>query len=365
MSKTGLKIECLKSYDGFQLEVDETLSLGGITAIFGPSGSGKTSLLKLIAGLECPDEGHILFKDQFWFRAGLNIEPQKREAGYLFQSGALFSHLTVFRNLTFADKRSRHIDNGITFDGVVQALDLKPLLQRKPQTLSGGERRRVALGRIVLSRPKILLLDEPLTGLDRARKRELLPLIKTLATDFKIPCLYVSHDIEEVITLVDRLLILKDGRVHAHGPATDVLNQIDTLPLSTLNIAPGTVFDARVSDIINGMIVLKMGEVLISLPAERQIEIGAHKRIKIRSQDVSIAIERPQNISIQNCLGGTISHIEPIEGTVFFDISLKLHGTDKVHPNLKSRITKNALEKLQLTVGSPVFALVKTASLQH
>jgi len=363
MNTTKLSISCQKAYADFHLDVTEALSLSGITAIFGPSGAGKSSLLKIIAGIETPDKGHVHFGDAIWFDERTNIAPHKRAAGYLFQSGSLFPHLNIQKNLTFAEKRSHHIDTGVTLDGVIDALDLKPLLARKPVTLSGGERQRAALGRLILSRPKILLLDEPLSGLDRVRKRELLSLIKTLPVQYSLPCLYVSHDIEEVTTLADDLLILKDGKTQAYGGATEILNQIDILPLSDLNIDPGTVFEAYIYEITEGMMRLKLGDAVISLPHHTALRTGHKTRLKIRSQDVSIATQKPKNISIQNCLKGWICEIKVVKDTVFFDVGITLG--QETYPILKSRITRQAKDSLNLSIGQDVFALIKTASLQR
>lgn len=365
MTSNKLTVNCNKAYKGFELKLTETFSLNGITAIFGPSGAGKSSLLKLIAGLEVPDTGKISYNNTVWYGDDINVPAQKREAGYLFQSGALFTHLTIQRNLLFADKRSRHIKNGVTLNGVIDALDLKPLLNRKPQTLSGGERQRAALGRILLSRPKILLLDEPLTGLDRPRKRELLPLIKSLPERFNLPCLYVSHDVDEVTAIADYLLILKDGKTQAFGPATQILNQIDDLPLSDLNIDPGSIFDAQVSRYTKDMMILKIGNAELSLPSQPGITDGQVTRLKIRSQDVSIATSRPENISIQNCLRGRITEISHVSGTVFFDVGIKLDDDGGASNIIRARITKQAKENLSLSQGQSVFALIKTASLQR
>lgn len=361
MTQTSLTLQVQKALYGFKLDVNETLSLKGITAVFGPSGAGKSTLLKLIAGLDNADSGQISFGDKIWYDDKINIPAQKREAGYLFQSGALFSHLSVRDNLRFADKRSKHIQNGITMRGVIDLLDLAPLLTRKPATLSGGETQRAALGRLLLSRPKLLLLDEPMTGLDRAKKRELLPLIKSLPAQFNLPCLYVTHDVDEVTALADHILILKDGRVKAYGPAIEVLNQIDRLPLSDLNIDPGSVFDAKVSDIINDMMELKIGEAELSLPHQNNLRIGEYVRLKIRSQDVSLATTQPKNISIQNCLAGHITYITSISDTPFFDVTVSL-GDDNT---LKSRVTRQAIEGLKLGKGQNIFALIKTASLER
>lgn len=365
MVQNKLRVKCQKARSNFKLDIDEIFSLNGITAIFGPSGAGKSSLLKLVAGLEKPDTGVITYGEMVWYDKAINIPARKREAGYLFQSGALFPHLTVRKNLLFSDKRSRHVDNGVSFQSVIQALDLKTLLDRKPAGLSGGETQRAALGRLLLSRPKLLLLDEPLAGLDRARKRVLLAHIRALRETFNLPCLYVSHDVDEIMTIADEVLILKDGKTQAFGPATQVLNQMDTLPLSELNIDPGSIFDAKVTKIIDDMVMLTIGTKKLSIPNQGGLVPGEITRVKIRPQDVSIATSRPQNISIQNCLAGHVTQIEPVLGTVFFDISVSLGTKPETMHIIKSRLTRRAKEKLKLSIGQDVFALIKTASFQR
>ena len=359
-----LIIKGSKTYSGFKLDISESFSLDGITAIFGPSGAGKSSLLKIIAGIERLDNGEIIFKGDTWFDKSVNTPAHKREAGYLFQSGSLFSHLNVQKNLRFADKRSRHIENSMTLDNVIQALNLQPLLDRKILTLSGGEQRRAALGRLLLSRPKILLLDEPLTGLDRNRKREALSLIKSITKTFSLPCLYISHDIEEVTALADYVMIIKHGTTQAHGPATQILNLIDTLPLTDLDIEPGAVFETTVQEIDGDTMKLQIGKSILLLPSQTDIRQDQILRLKIRSQDVSIATQKPRNISIQNCLRGQIKDIIAVKGTVFFDVVIALENAAETAPRLKSRITRRAKDGLGLSMGLDIYALIKTASLQ-
>ena len=187
----------------------------GITALFGPSGAGKTSIINMVAGLQRPDSGTVFIRGRCLFDSaqGVNLPPEKRNVGYVFQEGLLFPHVSVRGNLLYGRHRKQSGDNGIEFDQVVNLLGIQQLLSRKPRTLSGGEKQRVAFGRAVLSQPDVLLMDEPLASLDDARKAEMLPFIKELNTRFHIPILYVSHVLEEIFTLTNNIITLTNGKI--------------------------------------------------------------------------------------------------------------------------------------------------------
>ena len=191
----------------------------GATALFGPSGAGKSSVANLIAGLLTPDRGRIALDDTVLFdsAARIDVPPHRRRIGYVFQEGRLFPHLTVRRNLDYG----RHM-NGLARDEaemrhIVELLDIGHLLDRRPGKLSGGERQRVAIGRALLTRPRLLLLDEPLASLDAARKREILPYLVRLRDDARVPMLYVSHLADEVRRIATQVLRIDDGRITAQG----------------------------------------------------------------------------------------------------------------------------------------------------
>jgi len=191
----------------------------GITALFGPSGSGKTSIVSMIAGLSKPDRGRIVLDDDILFDsdAGIDVAVHQRRVGYVFQDGRLFPHLSVARNLDYGRWMSGLARDEAQVRRVTGLLDIGALLERRPGALSGGERQRVALGRALLMRPRLLLLDEPLASLDAARKREILPYFERLRDEAKVPMIYVSHDAEEVRRLASRVVLLSGGRVTATG----------------------------------------------------------------------------------------------------------------------------------------------------
>jgi len=187
----------------------------GITALFGPSGSGKSSIINMVAGLLPPDSGSIFVCGRCLFDSaqGVNLPPEARKVGYVFQESLLFPHISVQANLLYGRRRNQNGENGVDFDQVVNLLGIQHLLSRKPKTLSGGEKQRVAFGRAVLANPDILLMDEPLTSLDGARKEEMLPFIKELNTCFNIPIVYVSHSLEEILALTNTVIRLANGTI--------------------------------------------------------------------------------------------------------------------------------------------------------
>jgi molybdate transport system ATP-binding protein len=192
---------------------------GGATALFGPSGAGKTSIANLIAGLLRPDRGRIALDGTVLFDAGsrIDVPPHRRRVGYVFQEGRLFPHMSVRRNLDYGRWMSGHARDHAEAGRIVAMLDIGHLLDRRPGKLSGGERQRIAIGRALLMRPRLLLLDEPLASLDTARKHEILPYLLRLRDDAKVPMLYVSHNAAEVARIATQVVRIEGGRIVAQG----------------------------------------------------------------------------------------------------------------------------------------------------
>ncbi len=224
MSGSDLQIRCTAVLGDFILKIDEAVPLEGVTAVFGPSGSGKTSLLQAIAGFLRPDAGEIICAETEWYRDRPKawMPPHKRGVGMVFQDAQLFPHLSVRGNLDYAHQRADADASGYSYNQVVSAMALNPLLDRDTLSLSGGEKQRVAIARTLLTRPRLLLLDEPLSGLDSARKAELLPFLETLKTEFALPTLYVSHDVDEVSRIADRAVMMEEGAIVARGGTDEV-----------------------------------------------------------------------------------------------------------------------------------------------
>jgi molybdate transport system ATP-binding protein len=217
MESDVLACEVNKKLGTFTLDV--RLEATGVTALFGPSGSGKTSLINMIGGLMTPDAGRIALDGDVLFDATrrVNVKPWRRRIGTVFQEGRLFPHLSVKHNLDYGRWMSGLPDDARAFAHAVELLDIGHLIGRRPGKLSGGERQRIAIGRALLMKPRLLLLDEPLASLDAARKAEILPYLERLRDDAGVPMIYVSHDAGEVARIATQVVRLEDGRVVASG----------------------------------------------------------------------------------------------------------------------------------------------------
>lgn len=354
---TELAVDASIAYPDFELDISHRFGMDGITALFGPSGSGKTTLLRIIAGLEKRAEGRIAFGEETWLdaRARIFMPPHRRGVGYVFQDARLFPHLTVAGNLRYAERRSVRIDNRVSMDEVIAALDLRPLLSRRTGSLSGGERQRAAIGRTLLTRPRLLLMDEPLAALDAQRKADILPYIERLPGTFGVPVIYVTHAIDEVARLAQRIVVLAAGEKVADGPVTDVLERLDLQP-ATGRFEAGVVLTARVvgHDTRFRLTRLDHHAQPIDMPMV-DLPIGSEIRLRVRARDVSLATVRPTNISVRNILSGTIRQIEEEPDTAFAETLVDVGGA-----NLRARVTRAAVAELRLAPGTPVFALVKS-----
>ncbi|MBU6438078.1 MAG: molybdenum ABC transporter ATP-binding protein, partial [Betaproteobacteria bacterium] len=285
------------------------LRAGVITALIGRSGAGKTTVLHALAGLLAPSAGRIAWSDQVLFDAAarVNVPAHRRELGVVFQEGRLFPHLSVQGNLLYGARRSRRAD-GPQFDDVVQLLGIAPLLARRPHTLSGGERQRVAIGRALLSRPRALLMDEPLASLDPMRRHELLGYLAELPRRFGLPVLYVTHQMDEVLRLAERVVLMSDGRTVAQGDALEVLSDLSLQPL---------VGRYEAGSVLRGTLVEQLHEWQLSrvMVAGQAVHVplidaapGAQVWLRVRARDVALARELVPS-SASNQLHGTVLQV--------------------------------------------------------
>jgi len=329
----------------------------GVTALFGRSGAGKTTLINTIAGLLRPTSGHVVFDGETLFDSDrkIHVRAGLRRFGYVFQEGRLFPHLTVRQNLNYASWFNRALRSNDGFSRVVDMLDIDALLQRRPAQLSGGEKQRVAIGRALLARPRLLLLDEPLASLDTGRKREILRYLKRLRDETRIPMIYVSHAVEEVLQLADQVVLLGSGQVIASGAVEEVMGRTD-LHQATGVFEGGTVIEAVVIavDVEDRLATLRFDGGTLTVGAG-DMQTGEQVRVRIRAREVSIALQRPQHISIQNILQGRIIAIEASHSGVNVSIAV---GSATV----RSRVTARAVRQLSLAAGSEVYVLVKAVS---
>ncbi len=336
----------------------------GVTALFGRSGAGKSSVVNAIAGLTCPRAGRIALGDEVLFDAarGIHVRAGRRRFGYVFQESRLFPHLTVRQNLLYSHWFDRTLYSEADFAHVVDLLGIGELLQRQPAQLSGGEKQRVAIGRALLAKPRLLLLDEPLASLDAARKQEILRYLRLLRDETRIPMIYVSHAVDEVLQLADQVVLLDAGRVAASGSVEDVMGRPDLRPGGGL-FEGGAVIDTRVGaiDDQDGLATLNFEGGALTAGASGA-SVGERVRVRIRARDVSIALEPPRQISIQNILCGTIARVDAPEGGGAAGVSVAITVGSAT---LRARVTQRAARQLALAPGMTVYALIKAVSLDR
>lgn len=361
MSDSGLKVNAKIPFKGHTIAFDEQISLTGITALFGPSGSGKSTLLRVIAGLEKRGDVQIAFNGNTWSdsSAKVFVPPHKRPVGMVFQDDRLFSHLSVAGNLAYADKRSPQVNNPITMDQVIDALDLSTMLTARPTTLSGGEKQRVAMARTLLTQPELLLLDEPMSALDIRRKAELLPFLEKIPRDFGVPAIFVSHAIDEVARLADEVILLSaNGHVSTRGPIPEVFDTQEMHDF-TGRFEAGAFLQATVTaqDSTFQLTTLDVEGERLRMPMVASLRLGDRIRLRVRARDVAVATNRPEGTSIRNAIAATISEIKTEPTTAFAEIVFHVGSQP-----LRARITRQAVDELGLQIGQNAFALIKSVS---
>lgn len=358
-----LSLSCTVDYPGFHLDATLKADLDGVTALFGPSGSGKTTLLRTVAGLERRARGHVVLDEDVWQDDSrrIFIPPHRRGVGFVFQDSRLFPHMSVRANMLYGRRRapkSMATGTDIAIEHVTDILGLKPLLDRRASALSGGERQRVAIARAVLSRPRLLLMDEPLASLDAGRKEEILPLIQRLAGELAIPILYVTHAIEEILRLASRVVLIDGGKLLAHGALEDITNRLD-LRTYTGRLDAGSVLRTTVRrhDREDGLtrLAFEGGEILSPLI---DLAEGTPLNIRIRSRDVALSLHAPTDTSILNVLPATVVEITEDSGP-------HAHVRLDVGVPLWARIMRKSVRDLELEPGKPVFALIKAVAVDR
>ena len=339
----------------FSLDIEASLATQGITGVFGPSGAGKTTLLRCLAGLESDADGRLAIGDRVLDEGAHRTPVHRRRIGYVFQEPRLFPHLDVRGNLEYGAKRADG-NNGVSFEDTVEMLRLGALLDRKPAGLSGGESQRVAIGRVLLSSPRLMLMDEPVTALDVESRAEVLPFIEALHAQAEMPILYVSHGVDETLRLCDDLLVMDHGRKIAHGSLNDVLLERG-LPVLSGEEA-GSVLAATYKDYDAEFgltrVAVAGGELL--LPGE--LDASRPIRVRVRANDVSLSLTEATDTSILNKLA---AEVESIDDDSPHSVLVRLRCGGEP---LLARITRRSLSELGIEPGARVIAQIKSVSVR-
>lgn len=356
-----IEIRVRKALGDFTLDADIDAPPQGITALFGKSGSGKTSLVRAIAGALKPDSGRIVVGDRVFFDSerGIDLPINRRGVGYVFQDARLFPHLSVKGNLLYGYKRA----NGrrkLEIADVVELLGISGVLERRTHALSGGEKQRVAIGRALLAQPELLIMDEPLSSLDPARKSELLPYIENLRNEFGLPIFYISHAFSEVVRLADQLAVIDAGKVIRCGPLIELASEPALSPLFG-RFEAGSVIDCTVlahdDDVELSTLSFPGGQLRVP---RIDLGLGEPLRVRIRARDVALSLSRPMDVSITNRLPGRLVAIADQSGP-YTEAIVDVGGG----VTIRSLITRESAIRLGLEPGLAVWALVKTVAFDN
>lgn len=356
------------------LEIDIKLQLGsfllniqanvgdGITGIYGPSGHGKTSMLNAIAGLIQPNSGRIILNDVCVYNKEkrINIPVRKRKIGYVFQDTRLFPHLSVLQNLKYGQKNdSRHT---IHFDEVVSTLQIQHVLKQKPSECSGGEKQRIAIGRALLSGAEILILDEPFSAVDIALRNNIIPFLHAINRRFQIPMLVVSHDLPDLLSLTDQIVLLKNGAITAFGRFQDLIQNEKNVELMK-DAGLYNVFDLCVFASLpeKNMVLLRSQQndfqvQVLTQSFHQKIEVKKRWKVIMRPEDISISLNPVNQISLRNQIKGTIVNIFSKDGLSFCVVD--------AGEKILVEITEASKKNMNLEPGTTVYCLFKSAALK-
>jgi len=346
-------------YPRFELNVSLDVPASGVLALFGPSGSGKTTLVRCLAGLEQAPNGFLQVGDDVWQdqSRGLYVPMYRRPIGYVFQDARLFPHMSVRSNLTYGLKRTPPDQRKVSLEQVVDILGIDPLLERRPHKLSGGEQQRVAIGRALLTSPRLLLLDEPLSSLDSERKREVLPFIQRLYKELHVPIVYVSHSVGEILQLAHRVAFLQAGQLKALGPLGEVFGSLD-LHGTAGRRSLGAVIDAEVAEHepSYGLTRLVFAGGTLYVPLQ-SLDLGESLRVRILSTDVTLLrCTSATATSALNMLDAQVVEIREADqatADVLLDVGCPLVAS----------VTKKSLSNMDIRPGQRLCAHIKALAL--
>jgi molybdate transport system ATP-binding protein len=355
VSAPAVEIDLVLPLAAMELRVAAALP-GGVTAVMGPSGAGKTSLLEAIAGLRPRAAGRIVVSGAALLDSGrrLSLPPERRRVGYVPQDAGLFPHLTALGNVRYGARADR-----AAVDAAVDTLELRPLLERRPASLSGGERQRVALARALATRPRLLLLDEPLAALDPELKERVLPWLLRVRDEWGVPCLYVTHGVGEALAAASHALVLRGGRVAASGEPRGLLGAPALEEESREgieNLLPGRVVAHDPTGGITHVRAAEGLDVAVTLTPSRAV--GSAVTLALRAEDVIVASGPVPGLSARNAYAGRVASIERPGADALLRCALDGGG------ELLARVTPAAVAALGLSPGAPVVLAVKSHSIK-
>lgn len=324
-----------------------------VTVLFGPSGCGKTTMLRCLAGLERPEEGRIRMGPMTWFdvELGIFLTPQERDIGYLFQEYALFPHLTVGQNIAYGLRGFSRAERQERVGEMLERFHLAGLENRYPRQLSGGEQQRVALARVLVRRPRLLLLDEPLSALDQPTREQLRPQLRGMLAQFGIPVNVVTHDRIEAMALADHLIVLDRGSVRQQGPVADVFSRPADVEVARI-VGMANVQAGRIEATVDGLSRVRVGQAqLFAAAPDSQTE---EVFVCIRPEDVVLQRNDPVQSSARNRLPAIVTSLTP-EG------ALTRATLDCGFP-LVALVTHSAVSELGLREKDAITAIFKATS---
>lgn len=344
----------------FNFDVALNLPVLGTLGVYGPSGAGKSTLLNMIAGITTPDAGYLTLDNQPLFdsESRIHIPIHKRHIGMVFQDSRLFPHLDVKDNLCYGYRLLVPAERRLSFDQIVALLELTPLLAQKPHELSGGQKQRVALGRALLTSPRLLLMDEPLASLDTRLKQHILPFLRRVKDEINIPMIYVSHAIDEILYLTSEIAMIDHGRVLAHGPFSEVMQQVPALTLAQSlgleNVLHTQVLSHHPQ---GGYSIAAIHGQNLHIPLVNAAT-GSKVSISIAASNIALARRKIEGITIQNQLAGVVQDIQTLQHKTLLIIRLENSAA-----RIMAEITAKSVDDLQLHVGSKLFCMIKTQSI--
>lgn len=341
----------------FTLDIDAVLPEHGTIGIYGPSGAGKSTLLAMIAGLIKPSEGLLMLDGECLFdsKRSINLPIHQRRIGMVFQDSRLFPHLNVRDNLNYGFNLLAAKERHLGFSQIVELLEIGNLLSQKPHQLSGGEKQRVALGRALLTSPRLLLLDEPLASLDVRLKHQILPFLRRIKHEINTPMIYVSHAIDEILYLTSQIAMIDKGEILAVGQFNEVIHDERVLALAqTLGLE--NVLHTRVSmhHHNDGYTVATIGTQFLNIPPINAA-IGDLVSVSIAASNIALSVQRITGVTIQNQLIGTVTAIQQVAARILVSVDI---GTEII-----AEVTTKAVIDMQIKQGSTIYCLIKTQSI--